>query len=385
MIVETIYLDHAATTPLHKEVLDVMIPVAEEVFGNPSSIHSYGRKARQILDEARRTMARSISADEKEIYFTSGGTEADNMAFIGTALENRKKGNHIITTNQEHHAIYRSAEYLEQLGFDVTYLPIYENGLISLDDLKEALTEKTILVSVMYVNNETGVIQPIPEIGEMLQEHQAFFHTDAVQAYGLLDINVKEMHIDLLSTSAHKINGPKGIGFLYASEHVPVSSLTFGGEQERKRRAGTENVVNVKGFQKAVEIMNETRKENREKYTILKEQFLEILKEKNVDFDTNGDPSRTISSIVNISFPGINVETMLTNLDLSGIAASSGSACTAGTVDPSHVLVAMYGKNDERINQSIRFSFGLNNTVENIREAAIRIAQIIHRLKGKRR
>ncbi|RKQ37877.1 cysteine desulfurase family protein [Oceanobacillus halophilus] len=377
---EAIYLDHAATTPMDQEVIDAMYPIYQQTFGNPSSVHSFGRKARQLLDEARRVMAKSIQANEKEIIFTSGGTEADNLALIGTAFANRKKGNHIITTAQEHHATLHTAEYLEKQGFEVTYLPVYKNGLIRVEDLQQSLRKETVLVSVMFVNNETGIIQPIQEIGELLKNHQAYFHTDAVQAYGLLDINVNELGVDLLSVSSHKIYGPKGIGFLYAKDGVPINTLQFGGEQERKRRPGTENVVSIAGFQKAVELAMENKSKRREQYQKFKELFLEVLRENGVTFEVNGDFHSQIASIVNVSFPGANVEQLLTNFDLDGLAASSGSACTAGSVEPSHVLTAMFGKNNPCTTNSIRFSFGIFNTEENIREAAERVAKIVHRL-----
>lgn len=375
-----IYLDHAATTPMDKEVVDTMYPIYSEVFGNPSSIHSFGRKARQHLDASRCVMAESIHAFEKEIIFTSGGTEADNLALIGTALGNRNKGNHIITTEQEHHATLHTAKRLQKLGFSLTYLPVYEDGKIKIADLQAALTDETILVSVMYVNNETGVIQPIREIGILLKDHQAYFHTDAVQAFGLMDIHVKEMGIDMLTVTAHKINGPKGIGFLYVNEAVPLSALQFGGEQERKRRAGTENVVGAVGFQKAVELATEQREERRTRYQSYKTLFIKELKDSGISFTVNGDPDSMIASIVNISFLGMNVESLLTNFDLEGIAASSGSACTAGSVEPSHVLIAMYGENNACTTNSIRFSFGIYNSTGNIKEAASRVVKIVKRL-----
>lgn len=377
---EQIYLDHAATTPVDKEVVDVMYPIYNEVFGNPSSVHSFGRKARQLIDEARRVIAKSIHANEKEIIFTSGGTEADNLALIGTALANRDKGNHIITTTQEHHATLHTAESLEKKGFHVTYLPVYEDGKIKIDDLQEALTDETILVSVMYVNNETGIIQPIEAIGQLLRTHQTYFHTDAVQAFGLLDINVKEAGIDMLTVSSHKINGPKGVGFLYVNETVKLNALQFGGEQERKRRPGTENVVGVAGFQKAVELAMDHKVRRRTLYGEYKQLFLDELKENGVSFKVNGDEHSLIASIVNLSFPGTNVETLLTNFDLDGIAASSGSACTAGSVEPSHVLTAMFGKDNRCTTNSIRFSFGIYNTTANVKEAAKRVAKIVKRL-----
>lgn len=377
-------MDHAATTPMHPKVLEEMTPIFTETFGNPSSIHSFGRKARGITDQARRVLAKSIGASEKEIIFTSGGTEADNLALIGVAQANSDKGKHIITTKQEHHAVLHVAQHLEQMGFEVTYLPVYEDGQIAIKDLIEALTEETILVSIMSVNNETGIIQPIRAIGELLKNHQAYFHTDAVQAYGLLMTDVKKMGINLLTVSAHKINGPKGIGFLYVADHVKINALQYGGEQERKRRAGTENVASIVGFQKAVELTLTKKEERIKAYGDLKELFLKTLTDQGTDYTINGDPTKGIASIVNISFPGMNVETLLTNLDLEGIAASSGSACTAGSVEPSHVLTAMYGENKERTINSIRFSFGFSQTAEMIEEAANKVAKIVNRLSVKK-
>ncbi|MEN1969302.1 cysteine desulfurase family protein [Lentibacillus sp. N15] len=382
---EVIYLDHAATTPVAKEVLDAMYPIYGEVFGNASSVHSFGRKARHYLDEARHVLAESIGAEEKEIIFTSGGTESDNLAIIGTALANREKGNHIITTAQEHHATLHTLENLEQNGFRVTYLPIYPDGKVSLKDLEQALTEDTILVSIMTVNNETGIIQPIAEVGALLQNHQAYFHTDAVQAYGLLELSVNELGIDLLSVSAHKLNGPKGIGFLYVRNGVILNRLQFGGEQERKRRAGTENVVGAVGLQKAVELSIAARQDRYERYKQYRELFLHTLDEEGITMHINGDLDSALPTIVNISFPGTNVEALLTNFDLDGIAASSGSACTAGSVEPSHVLSALYGADDERTTNSIRFSFGAANTMENVKTAAKRVAKIVKRLTADER
>ncbi|GAB4073345.1 cysteine desulfurase family protein [Barrientosiimonas marina] len=375
-----IYLDHAATTPMDPQVAEAMQPVMTTVFGNPSSVHRFGRKARQYLDEARRSMAKSIQADEKEIVFTSGGTEADNLALIGTSLANQAKGNHIITTAQEHHAVLDTAAYLEQLGFSVTYLSVDETGRINPDELKAALTPETILVSIMYVNNETGVIQPIEAAAEILSDHQAYFHTDAVQAFGLIDIDVNQTGIDLLSASSHKINGPKGVGFLYAADGIKLEARQHGGEQERQHRPGTENMAGVVGFQTAVELVMANKAERRGKYSQFREQFMERLTADGITYTVNGKLDDSIASIVNLSFPGTGVESLLTNFDLEGVAASSGSACTAGSIEPSHVLAAMYQDNDERIMNSIRFSFGSFNTTENVIEAADRVAKIVKRL-----
>jgi len=381
----SIYMDHAATTPVHKQVIEAMIPIYEEVFGNPSSVHSFGRQARHYLDEARHVIAQSIQASDREIIFTSGGTEADNLALIGTAIANRDRGNHIITTVQEHHAALHTAHYLETIGFSITYLPIYEHGRIEVSDLEKALTEETILVSVLSVNNETGLIQPIQEIGELLASHQAHFHTDAVQGFELLPFDVNDLGIDLLTASSHKINGPKGIGFLYVADHVKINPLQFGGEQERKRRPGTENVAAVVGFQRAVELVIELQAERQEAYKSYKEHFLKTLAASGVEFTVNGDAAYAVPSIVSVSFPGTDVEKTLTNLDLDGIAASSGSACTAGSIEPSHVLQAMYGDHREETTNSIRFSFGLGHSEAIVEEAAERVAKVIQRLTTNRR
>ncbi|HLR03799.1 MAG TPA: cysteine desulfurase family protein [Virgibacillus sp.] len=378
---EHIYLDHAATTPVHPTVLDKINELTLDIYGNPSSIHHAGRKARKYLDEARRVIARSIHATEKEIIFTGSGTEADNLAIIGTALKNKHNGKHVITTEQEHHAVLHAFELLEEMGFQVTYLPVDEKGLLHLEDLEQALTDETILVSVMFVNNETGVIQPIKEIGECLADHQAYFHTDAVQAYGLLDVDVNDLQVDLLTTSAHKIYGPKGIGFLYIQNDVPIKSLAVGGNQEHVRRAGTENMMGIIGFQKAVELIEDEREERMDEFKHYRNVFLQSLEEEGVSFTINGDITRSIPSIINISFPGISVEPLLMNLDLAGISASSGSACTAGSIQPSHVLVAMYGENDKRIANSVRFSFGSLNSTSISQEAAERISEVIKRMQ----
>ncbi|QPA30186.1 cysteine desulfurase family protein [Thermaerobacillus caldiproteolyticus] len=380
---ERIYLDHAATSPTHRDVVERMVPFMTEVFGNPSSIHFFGRQSRQAIDEARAVVANSIGAKETEIIFTSGGTEADNFALVGTAMANRNKGNHIITTSIEHHAVLHTCHYLERQGFDVTYLPVDEQGNVSLDDVKAALRDETILVSIMFGNNEVGVLQPIKAIGELVKDHQAYFHTDAVQAYGLVPIDVNDYHIDLLSVSAHKINGPKGVGFLYARETVKLSPRLYGGEQERKRRAGTENVAGIVGLAKAVEIAQQTMSEKQMMYRELKETMLSVFDESGISYFVNGNQNACLPHILNVAFPGTNVESMLVNLDLAGIAASSGSACTAGSVDPSHVLVAMLGKESERIRSSIRFSFGLGNTVEQVKKAAYETVQIVRRLTNR--
>ncbi|MDR4948698.1 cysteine desulfurase family protein [Neobacillus cucumis] len=378
---ERIYLDHAATSPMHPKVIDKMVTIMNATFGNPSSIHSYGREARHYIDLARAALARSIGAQENEIIFTGGGTEADNMALFGVAESSQSKGRHIITTQVEHHAVLHACNKLEKMGYEVTYLPVDETGRISIADLQAALRDDTILVSIMYGNNEVGTLQPINEIGQLLSDHQAIFHTDAVQAYGIEDINVNESNIDLLSVSAHKINGPKGVGFLFSRSTVKLAPRLFGGDQERKRRAGTENVASIVGFHEAVLIANEERSEKREKFIALKKTLLEKLHEGQVEFNINGSLEYSLPHVLNLSFPGTSVEAMLVNLDLAGVAVSSGSACTAGSIEPSHVLVAMFGKQSARLINSIRFSFGFTTTTEEVRKAAEAITQIVKRLK----
>lgn len=377
---DRIYLDHAATSPMHPNVIDVMMRVMSNDFGNPSSIHAFGREARHVLDEARSSIAASIGAGRNEIIFTSGGTEADNTAIIGVANAYKEQGKHIITTEIEHHAVLHTCQYLEKSGFEVTYLPVNEAGLISIADLKAALRDDTILVSVMFGNNEVGTIQPIAEIGQVLKGHQAIFHTDAVQAYGLISIDVRELGVDLLSVSAHKINGPKGIGFLYIREGLKLNPHLYGGEQERKRRAGTESVPAIAGFSEAVSIAQSTMEKKKEQYKRFKDVLLAVINEADVQYEINGSMEQSLPHLLNVSFPGTNVESMLVNMDLAGVAVSSGSACTAGSIDPSHVLVAMFGKDSERTKNSIRFSFGLNNTEEEVRQAAETTVKIVNRL-----
>jgi cysteine desulfurase len=378
---EKIYLDHAATSPIHPKVVDKMTTVLKETFGNPSSIHAFGREARQYLDEARTIIAEAIGAHFNEIIFTSGGTEADNMAIIGAARALKDKGNHIITTSIEHHAVLHTCQYLEKEGFEVTYLPVDEQGKISLEQFDQALRDDTIVVTIMFGNNEVGTIQPIREIGQRLKGHQAVFHTDAVQAFGMEELDVNELHVDMLSVSAHKVNGPKGIGFLYVREGTKLIPHIYGGEQERKRRAGTENVASITGFGEAVTIAQQTMAEKRKQYQAFKQKMIETFRQEGIEFDINGTLEGSLPHVLNVYFPGVDVEAMLVNLDLAGIAASSGSACTAGSIDPSHVLVAMFGKDSDRLRSSIRFSFGLGNTLEQVEKAAKETANIVKRLR----
>lgn len=371
-----IYLDHAATSPMHPEVAETFSQALQTVYGNPSSMHGTGRIARKALDDARRVFARSINANDPEIIFTSGGTEADNLAIFGTAA--KKPGGHIITSAVEHHAVLHACEKLEREGFRVTYLPVDENGLVRAEDVKNALASDTILVTIMLGNNEVGTVQPIEEIGQLLKDTDAVFHTDAVQAYGVLPIDVEKLQVDLLSVSAHKLNGPKGTGFLYQRKGNALTPLLYGGEQERKRRAGTENVPAIAAFAKAVEIALASMDEKAAHYMEYKQAFKDVLTEQNVDFNENG--INTLPHILNISIPGMDIESFLVNLDIAGISASSGSACTAGSMDPSHVLVAMYGGQAEKLRNSIRFSFGHGLDVQQVQEAAMKTAQICKRL-----
>jgi cysteine desulfurase len=378
---KSIYVDHAATSPTHPAVVDAMLPYFYENFGNPSSIHQYGRKTRQALDEARSFLAKTINANEKEIIFTSGGTEADNLAIIGYATANMKKGKHIISTSIEHHALLHTCQYLEKKGFEITYLNVTENGMISLDELKNSVREDTILASIMFGNNEVGTIQPVKEIGEFLHGKGIAFHTDAVQAYGIEMIDVQEMHIDFLSVSAHKVNGPKGVGFLFANSEKKIYPSVFGGDQERKRRAGTENVAGIIGMKEAAKIAFREREAKREQYLTFRTRILAIFDEFDLEYTLNGDKVSFLPHILNVSFHGVGVESLLVNLDLAGIAASSGSACTAGSLEPSHVLAAMFPNDQERTMSAVRFSFGLGNTFAEIERVAHEIVKIVHRIK----
>ncbi|WP_078597293.1 cysteine desulfurase family protein [Evansella clarkii] len=374
-----IYLDHAATSPVHPEVFEAMKPYYETKFGNPSSIHHFGREARRGLDEAREYIAKSIGASFEEIIFTSGGTEADNLAIIGYSMAHKDRGRHLITTKVEHHGVLHAFEYLEKQGFEVTYTDVDENGSVSPEAIERELREDTILVSCMFGNNEVGTIQPVKEIGRVLSEHKAVFHTDAVQAFGIEEIDVNEIQADFLACSAHKVNGPKGIGFLYAKSGLIFNPLLYGGEQERKRRAGTENVAAAAGFKKAVEIALGERQDRRRIYEGYRKIILETLTQEEIPYEINGDTENYLPHILNLSFPGINVESLLMNLDLEGVAVSSGSACTAGSIDPSHVLTAMC-EDESRSHSAIRFSFGYGLSEEDVKTAALKTAQVVKRL-----
>lgn len=367
-VTKTIYLDHAATTPMAPEVIDVMTAALTENYGNASSVHALGKKNRVLIDYARQTIAASIGAHAREIILTSGGTESDNMALIKTAEYYADKGNHIITTNIEHPAVLNPLRYLETKGFEVTYLQADKTGRIHLHQVKDAIRPETILVSVMYTNNEIGSVNPIGEIGEYIDslDQTIAFHTDAVQAFGTIDLDVNELKVDLLSASAHKMNGPKGIGLLYVRDGLKIPSLLMGGAQENEHRAGTENIPAILAFEKAVQINIENRAENIERLIVLKESFIRLLNEKGVNYTQNGDSNHTLPHILSVNFPTVRSDMLLIKMDLNGIAMSAGSACSAGSIEPSHVLVAMFGKDANEIEHTVRFSFGLGNTIADI-------------------
>lgn len=378
---ETIYLDHAATSPMHPEVIETMTEVMNETFGNPSSIHSFGRQAAGKLEMAREVIGKSLGVKYHEIIFNSGGTEGDNTVILETAFGRQTEGRHLITTQIEHPAVINSMKYLETQGFEVTYLPVDRKGRISLKDFEESLRPDTILVSIMYGNNEIGNLMPIQEIGERLKDHPAYFHTDAVQAYGNQFIRPRELGVDFLSISAHKINGPKGVGFLYKSDEAKLQPLLHGGEQEEKRRAGTENLAGVCGMAKAVELLTEDEREKRQKlYEQFTQKVLTTLDQAGVDYHVNGDLNNKLPHVLNLRFTGIVNDLLLMKLDLKGIAVSTGSACTAGTIDPSHVLEAMYGEGAIEVKESLRVSFGYGNTIEQVDYFAEQLVASLHEL-----
>lgn len=356
---ERIYLDYAATTPMHDAVINEMTESMQQTFGNPSSIHQFGRSAHSQLEAARRVIAKSIQANEHEIVFNSGGTEGDNTAIMQTAETRHNLGKHIITTKVEHHAVMHTMSYLEKKGFEVTYLDVDQKGNLSVEQVESALRKDTILVSIMFANNETGNLFPIAEIGELLETHQAYFHTDAVQAYGTEEVDVRKLKVDLLSVSAHKISGPRGVGFLYIKDGTKLLPLFHGGDQEEKRRSGTENLAGIVGFAKAVSLLDPaTKGAHQVTYQGFQDSILESLAENQLAYEINGDLENKLSSILNIWFKGISNDLLLLNLDLQGIAISTGSACTAGNVEPSHVLIALDHPDSPRVSESVRISFG---------------------------
>jgi len=376
-----IYMDNAATTKVRKEVLDEMLPYFSDNYGNPSSIYELGSTSRVAVEKAREQVAKVLNAEKNEIFFTAGGSESDNWAIKGVALRNKEKGNHIITSKIEHHAVLHTCQYLEKHGFEVTYLDVDEYGLIDLEELKAAITDNTILITIMYANNEIGTIQPIEEIGKIAKENNIIFHTDAVQAIGSIKIDVKAMNIDLLSLSAHKIYGPKGVGALYIKKGLRLDNLIEGGAQERNRRAGTENVQGIVGLGKAIELAYENLDEKNEKIIYLRDRLMNKIEE-NLDYiRLNGHRTKRLPGNVNYSFEFIEGESILLSLDMEGIAASSGSACTSGSLDPSHVLLAI-GLPHGIAHGSLRLSLGIYNTEEEVDYVVGKLVEIVDRLRN---
>ncbi|MCX5716449.1 MAG: cysteine desulfurase NifS [Candidatus Omnitrophica bacterium] len=376
-----VYLDHNATTPVDPLVLEAMLPYYREYFGNPSSIHEFGRLARKAIDDGRVSAAKLIGAkDVDEIVFTGSGTEADNFALKGAADALKQKGNHIITSAIEHHAVLNVCKALEKSGFKVTYAPVDKSGIVKLDELKKAITDKTILISIMYANNETGVIQPVEEIAKIAKEKGALFHTDAVQAVGKVPIDVSKLGVDLLSASAHKIYGPKGVGFLYIRKGIKPTPILLGGHHEKNRRAGTENVAGIAGFGKAAELALKNMDKDAQRVRSLRDGLEKGILSAIPHTYLNGHPEKRLCTTTNISFEFLEGESIILNLDMEGIAVSTGSACTSGSLEPSHVLTAM-GVEAVRSQGSLRFSLGKENTEEDIDYVIKALAPIIERLR----
>lgn len=377
---KVIYLDNNATTPLHPEVLEAMMPYLKERYGNASSIHFKGREAKKGLEESRVMLGDALGTESVDIVFTSGGTESDNFAIKGAAFANKDKGNHIITSSVEHLAVGATCKYLESHGFKVTFLPVDKYGVVDLNALKDAITPKTILVSIMHANNEVGTIEPIEEIAKIVKSKGIYLHTDAVQSFGKIPVDVEELGVDLLSLSAHKINGPKGVGLLYIRKGVKIDPVNHGGHHERSLRAGTENVPGIVGFAKAAQIVKRHMKEEAERLRKLRDTLHKGLTDKLDGVHLNGHPTQRLPGTLNLSFQGIEGESLLINFDQKGICGSTGSACTAGSNEPSHVLVAM--KVDPQLTQgSVRFSLGIFNTEEEIAYCIEEIPKIVKRLR----
>ena len=376
-----IYLDNAATTRTAPEVVDAMLPYFSQFYGNPSSVYSLANESKKAVADAREIIAESIGAQKQDIYFTAGGSEADNWAIKAAAEAYASKGKHVITSAIEHHAVLHTCQYLEKKGYEVTYVGVDENGILKLDELKAAIRPDTILISVMFANNEIGTIQPIKEIGEIAKEHGIIFHTDAVQAYGQLPIDVNEYHIDMLSASGHKLNGPKGIGFLYIRKGLKLRSLIHGGAQERSRRAGTENVPGIVGLGAAVSRAIATMKKRTEYEIGLRDYFISEIEAKIPYCRLNGDRQKRLPNNVNIAFQFIEGESLLIMLDMKGICASSGSACTSGSLDPSHVLLAI-GLPHEIAHGSLRLTLSEETTKEDVDITVAAIAEIVAKLRA---
>lgn len=376
-----IYLDNAATTKTAPEVVEAMLPFFTENYGNPSSIYSLGSESRKAIMDVRETIAKALGAASNEIYFTAGGSESDNWALKAAADANESKGKHIITSKIEHHAILHTCQYLEKKGYEITYVDVDENGIIKLDELEKAIRPDTILLSIMYANNEIGSVQPIKEIGEIASAHGVWFHTDAVQAFGQLPINVDECHIDMLSASGHKLNGPKGVGFLYIRKGIKIRSFIHGGQQERARRAGTENVPGIVGLGAAVKRAFHIMDEKTRKEIELRDHMIQRITREVPYCRVNGDLEKRLPNNVNISFQYIEGESLLIKLDMEGICASSGSACTSGSLDPSHVLLAT-GLSHEFAHGSLRLTLSEENTLEEIDITVDKIKEIVAYLRN---
>lgn len=375
-----VYMDHSATTATDPDVVKAMLPWFSLMYGNPSSLYKIALESKTAIDDARKKVASALGAEHKEIYFTSGGTESDNWALVGVAFANRKKGDHIITSAIEHHAVLHTCKYLEKQGFKVTYLPVDKDGRIQTDDLRAAITDRTILVSVMFANNEIGTIQPVKEIGSVCRERGVLFHTDAVQAVGNLSIDVAEMKIDLLSLSAHKFYGPKGVGALYIRKGVRIDSYLHGGAQERRKRAGTENVPGIVGLGVAIEKAVQNIDNNVSRIRTLRDKLLDKILDEIPNTRLNGDRNDRLPGNINISFQFIEGESLLLLLDNAGIAASTGSACSSGSLEPSHVLLAT-GLPAEIAHGSLRLTLGLENTDEDVSYVFSEIKKAVERLR----
>jgi cysteine desulfurase len=377
---DRIYLDYAATSPVLPEVLDAMLPFFMSCFGNPSGIHENGRETRKAVEQARREVAETLGAESREIVFTSGGSESDNLAIEGTAFALRQKGNHIITSQIEHHAVLNTCRWLEKQGFRVTYLPVDASGLVDPDSVRDAIGNDTVLVSIMTANNEIGTVEPVSEIGEICREKGVLFHTDAVQAIGMMNIHAAEINADLISLSAHKFHGPKGTGALYIRKGTKLESLIHGGAQERGLRAGTENVPGIVGMGKAITVAAKEREENQQRIRELRDQMIRIVLERIPGSQLNGHPEKRLANNCHFSFAGIESEALLLRLDLAGISVSGGSACTSGSMEPSHVLQAI-GLKNEMLKSGIRMTMGRETTREEIEKTAEKMSEIIADLR----
>ncbi len=375
-----IYMDHSATSPVDPEVFEAMKPYFIDSFGNASTLYSLGREGKKAMESAREEVASIIGAEPKEIIFTSGGTESDNIAILGTAYKLKNKGNHIITSDIEHPAVDETCKYLEKNGFNVTYLPVYNDGIVKIKDLEDAITDKTILITIMHANNEIGTIQPISEIGKIARENKIYFHTDAVQTVGKIPVNVKELNVDMLSLSAHKLYGPKGIGALYLRQGVRIEPIMHGGGHEKGIRPGTENVPGIVGLGKACSIAKENLQRDAQKLTSLRDMLIDGVLAENEDSYLNGHRTKRLPNNANFRFTGIEGESLILHLDAKGIATSTGSACSSIKLEPSHVLMAI-GLKEVEAHGSLRISLGNENTEEDIEYTLTAIKEVVEKLR----